>query len=581
MPELHGLRRPDARPASAASTRGRACCCSGAGGLGRVRRRSCDYDDAECVPWLAAAREAADVGWPAPVRDRVPVNVTVPAVGPRAGRGSCWRAPRAAATAKVKVAEPGQALADDLARVEAVRDALGPERPGPGRRQRRAGTSTTAVDAMRPLDRRVRAGVRRAAVRALSRSWPRVRRRRRTCPIAADESIRRADDPLRVAPARGRRHRRAQGRSRSAGCGPACGSPSRSGCRSWSPSALETSVGIAAGVALAAALPELPYACGLAHRRAARATTWSPTRCVAGATAALPVRHGRDPTRRARCAAPPTARPARRWRGSARGRIAARLARIGAVNPSTALATRARRRARSAAACARRCSRPARARPRSRSRCTPPTPRAGCGCTSGSTSGRPASSRSGWPRRPGGRCRSSPRPARRPPTCIRRCSRRRTPASRCWCSPPTGRPSCAAYGANQTIDQIRLYGDERPPVPRGRRPRARVGQNAYWRSLVCRAVATATGHRGDPGRCTSTWRSASLSCPSADGRGVAGVPRWPGRTRPVDRCPRHAGAGSERDRAGRRRAAHRRRRRPLGGRGRCPHRRVLRLADRR
>ena len=29
-------------------------------------------------------------------------------------------------------------------------------------------------------------------------------------------------------------------------------------------SALETSVGIAAGVALAAALPELPYACGLA-----------------------------------------------------------------------------------------------------------------------------------------------------------------------------------------------------------------------------------------------------------------------------------------------------------------------------
>jgi O-succinylbenzoate synthase len=29
-------------------------------------------------------------------------------------------------------------------------------------------------------------------------------------------------------------------------------------------SALETSIGIAAGVALAAALPELPYACGLA-----------------------------------------------------------------------------------------------------------------------------------------------------------------------------------------------------------------------------------------------------------------------------------------------------------------------------
>ena len=41
-------------------------------------------------------------------------------------------------TAKVKVAEPGQSLADDLARVEAVRDALGPAagsgwtRTGPG-----------------------------------------------------------------------------------------------------------------------------------------------------------------------------------------------------------------------------------------------------------------------------------------------------------------------------------------------------------------------------------------------------------------------------------------------------------------
>ena len=29
-----------------------------------------EYDDAECVPWLAAAVEAAQVGWPAPVRDR-------------------------------------------------------------------------------------------------------------------------------------------------------------------------------------------------------------------------------------------------------------------------------------------------------------------------------------------------------------------------------------------------------------------------------------------------------------------------------------------------------------------------------
>ncbi len=46
-----------------------------------------EYDAATAAPWLRAAREAADEGWPAAVRDTVPVNVTVPAVGPEARRG--------------------------------------------------------------------------------------------------------------------------------------------------------------------------------------------------------------------------------------------------------------------------------------------------------------------------------------------------------------------------------------------------------------------------------------------------------------------------------------------------------------
>jgi O-succinylbenzoate synthase len=83
-----------------------------------------EYGPAECARWLAAAYEAAEQDWPAPLRTRIPVNVTVPAVGPEAAhaitRGSGCR------TAKVKVAEPGQGEADDIARVEAVRDALGP-----------------------------------------------------------------------------------------------------------------------------------------------------------------------------------------------------------------------------------------------------------------------------------------------------------------------------------------------------------------------------------------------------------------------------------------------------------------------
>jgi O-succinylbenzoate synthase len=41
-----------------------------------------EYGPRECARWLACAVEAATIGWPAPARDRVPVNVTVPAVGP-------------------------------------------------------------------------------------------------------------------------------------------------------------------------------------------------------------------------------------------------------------------------------------------------------------------------------------------------------------------------------------------------------------------------------------------------------------------------------------------------------------------
>ncbi len=68
-----------------------------------------DYDGPELVPWLRAAEEAAERGWPAPLRTEIPVNSTVPAVGPAqayeiARTGGCR-------TAKVKVAERGQSLA--------------------------------------------------------------------------------------------------------------------------------------------------------------------------------------------------------------------------------------------------------------------------------------------------------------------------------------------------------------------------------------------------------------------------------------------------------------------------------------
>ena len=215
-----------------------------------------DYDDRTCVRWLAAAREAADEGWPSPVRDVVPVNVTVPAVSPAEAhahvRGSGCR------TAKVKVAEPGQTLADDIARVEAVRDALG--RDGRVRVDANGGWSVDeAAEALKRLDA-FDLEYAEQPVRTLEEMAE--LRRRVDVRLAADESIRTAADPLRVAgldaadivvlkvqPLGGVRP--------ALDVAEACGLPVVVS------SAVESSVGLAAGVALAAALPELPFACGL------------------------------------------------------------------------------------------------------------------------------------------------------------------------------------------------------------------------------------------------------------------------------------------------------------------------------
>ncbi len=216
-----------------------------------------DYDDAECVPWLACALEAAHDGWPAPVRDRVPVNATVPAVGAEQA-ASIVRA-SGASTAKVKVAERGQELADDLDRVAAVRDALGPS--GHVRVDANGGWSVDeAVEAVRRLDAV-------GSLEYVEQPCSSVEdlaavRRRVDVPVAADESIRRATDPYRV------RDLEAADvavlKVQPLGGVRACLRVAEEiGLPVVVSSAVESSVGLAAGVALAAALPELPFACGL------------------------------------------------------------------------------------------------------------------------------------------------------------------------------------------------------------------------------------------------------------------------------------------------------------------------------
>jgi o-succinylbenzoate synthase len=215
-----------------------------------------DYPPATCARWLAAAREAAEGGWPDPVRDRVPVNATVPAVSPEEAHAIAARA--GCLTVKVKVAEPGDPPEADLARVEAVRDALGAD----GKIRVDANGAWDVDTAARQLTALDRVDLEYAEQPCATLAELAALRRRVDVPLAADESVRTAEDPLRIAgldaadvvvlkvqPLGG--VRRALAVAEAAGL-PAVVS-----------SALETSVGIAAGVALAAALPELPYACGL------------------------------------------------------------------------------------------------------------------------------------------------------------------------------------------------------------------------------------------------------------------------------------------------------------------------------
>lgn len=210
-----------------------------------------EYGPETTTHWLAAAREAADGEWPAPVRARVPVNVTVPAVDPRRAFAIVERS--GCTTAKVKVAD-----GDDGARVAAVRAALGPR----GKLRVDANGAWDVEAAARAIDALAEHDL--EYVEQPVRTLEEMARLRRLVdvPLAADESVRTADDPLRVAGLEAAdvvvlKVQPLGGVHRALEVARAAGLPAVVS------SALETSVGIAAGVALAAALPELPYACGL------------------------------------------------------------------------------------------------------------------------------------------------------------------------------------------------------------------------------------------------------------------------------------------------------------------------------
>ena len=219
-----------------------------------------EYDDATAAPWLDCALEAAEHGWPEQLRAWIPVNVTVPACSPERAHAIVL-ASAGCRTAKVKVAEAGQDPGEDEARLEAVRDALGAD--GLIRVDANGGWSVDRAVARIPVLERAASGLEYVEQPVASVEDLALVRRRVSVPIAADESIRRAADPYRV------RDLEAADiavlKVQPLGGVRACLRIAEDiGLPVVVSSAIESSIGIAAGLALAAALPELPYACGLA-----------------------------------------------------------------------------------------------------------------------------------------------------------------------------------------------------------------------------------------------------------------------------------------------------------------------------
>ncbi|HEY2557213.1 MAG TPA: o-succinylbenzoate synthase [Diaminobutyricibacter sp.] len=219
-----------------------------------------EYGDRESAAWLHAA---IDFGWratPPLERTAIRVNATVPAVAADEVADVLARYP-GCRTAKVKVAEPGQSLSDDIARVRAVREVLGPE----GRIRVDANTlwnvdeAEHAIHALAEFDLEY---VEQPCATIEELAEIRRRTKYMGVPIAADESVRKASDPLAVANARAADVLILKAQPLG-GIHSALRIVAEVELPVVVSSAIDTSVGIAMGAYLAAAIPALDYDCGL------------------------------------------------------------------------------------------------------------------------------------------------------------------------------------------------------------------------------------------------------------------------------------------------------------------------------
>ena len=158
-----------------------------------------EYSDEEAATWLAAAIEWGYGNLPIPKRTSVPVNAILPAVSPEDVARILTRAGKFT-TVKIKTAEKGQSISDDLARILEVQS-LYPE----AKIRLDANGGFSIAQAMELLEKLVFEGIDLeyfeqpvATIAELAEMKIEIAKTGQTTLIAADESVRKSSDPLAV-----------------------------------------------------------------------------------------------------------------------------------------------------------------------------------------------------------------------------------------------------------------------------------------------------------------------------------------------------------------------------------------------
>lgn len=221
-----------------------------------------EYTDEEAAVWLAAAIEFGYAELPTLHRDRIAVNATLPAVAPDliervlANFGEF-------STVKIKMAEAGQTIGDDIARIQRVRELY------PDSKIRLDANGGFEISEAVDLVNRLQAlgtnieYFEQPVASIAELAELRLQLSRLGVLIAADESVRKVSDPLAVAQANAADILVLKA-APLGGIGRALSVAAEAELPVVISSALDSSVGLSMGAYLAAAIPDLKFDCGLA-----------------------------------------------------------------------------------------------------------------------------------------------------------------------------------------------------------------------------------------------------------------------------------------------------------------------------